>query len=95
MHHNVNHMLSIFSSYYVSMCKNSVYVCMRWVNSFIVFSVILKLMVFFFFQRNHMCISMELVTAVLGDHGQRPREDYGELISLVFFLFFELQLRGN
>ena len=24
-----------------------------------------------------MCISMELVTAVLGDHGQRPREDYG------------------
>ncbi|XP_030968694.1 tRNA ligase 1 isoform X3 [Quercus lobata] len=23
-----------------------------------------------------MCISMELVTAVLGDHGQRPREDY-------------------
>lgn len=28
-------------------------------------------------QRNRMCISMELVTAVLGDHGQRPREDYG------------------
>ncbi|KAF1897287.1 hypothetical protein Lal_00034990 [Lupinus albus] len=26
--------------------------------------------------KNHMCISMELVTAVLGDHGQRPREDY-------------------
>ncbi|EEF36032.1 hypothetical protein RCOM_1399970 [Ricinus communis] len=25
---------------------------------------------------NRMCISMELVTAVLGDHGQRPREDY-------------------
>lgn len=25
-----------------------------------------------------MCISMELVTAVLGDHGQRPQEDYGE-----------------
>lgn len=25
-----------------------------------------------------MCISMELVTAVLGDHGQRPREDYGK-----------------
>lgn len=24
-----------------------------------------------------MCISMELVTAVLGDHGQRPLEDYG------------------
>lgn len=30
-----------------------------------------------FCQRNRMCISMELVTAVLGDHGQRPREDYG------------------
>ncbi|KAK5833003.1 hypothetical protein PVK06_016812 [Gossypium arboreum] len=27
--------------------------------------------------RNRICISMELVTAVLGDHGQRPREDYG------------------
>lgn len=25
-----------------------------------------------------MCVSMELVTAVLGDHGQRPRDDYGE-----------------
>lgn len=24
-----------------------------------------------------MCISMELVTAVLGDHGQRPNEDFG------------------
>lgn len=24
-----------------------------------------------------MCISVELVTAVLGDHGQRPRDDYG------------------
>lgn len=24
-----------------------------------------------------MCISTELVTAVLGDHGQRPKEDYG------------------
>ena len=23
-----------------------------------------------------MCISMELVTAVLGDHGQHPRDDY-------------------
>ncbi|KAH6787039.1 RNAligase [Perilla frutescens var. hirtella] len=30
-----------------------------------------------FLERNHMCISMELVTAVLGDHGQRPRDDYG------------------
>ncbi|XVF04971.1 hypothetical protein REPUB_Repub05bG0129700 [Reevesia pubescens] len=29
-----------------------------------------------FIERNHMCISMELVTAVLGDHGQRPQEDY-------------------
>ncbi|KAL0533877.1 hypothetical protein IC582_028148 [Cucumis melo] len=29
-----------------------------------------------FLQSNRMCISMELVTAVLGDHGQRPREDY-------------------
>ncbi|XP_026403097.1 tRNA ligase 1-like isoform X3 [Papaver somniferum] len=29
-----------------------------------------------FLERNHMCISMELVTAVLGDHGQRPLEDY-------------------
>ncbi|KAF3455044.1 hypothetical protein FNV43_RR05492 [Rhamnella rubrinervis] len=29
-----------------------------------------------FLERNRMCISMELVTAVLGDHGQRPREDY-------------------
>ncbi|XP_047337550.1 tRNA ligase 1 [Impatiens glandulifera] len=29
-----------------------------------------------FLERNHMCISMELVTAVLGDHGQRPLDDY-------------------
>ncbi|XP_073021613.1 tRNA ligase 1-like isoform X8 [Primulina eburnea] len=29
-----------------------------------------------FLECNRMCISMELVTAVLGDHGQRPREDY-------------------
>ncbi|XP_058202693.1 tRNA ligase 1-like [Rhododendron vialii] len=29
-----------------------------------------------FLERNHMCVSMELVTAVLGDHGQRPRDDY-------------------
>ncbi|GAU14656.1 hypothetical protein TSUD_97200, partial [Trifolium subterraneum] len=29
-----------------------------------------------FLERNHMCVSMELVTAVLGDHGQRPHEDY-------------------
>lgn len=32
----------------------------------------------YIFQWNKMCISMELVTAVLGDHGQRPREDYGK-----------------
>ncbi|KAK1364852.1 putative 2',3'-cyclic-nucleotide 3'-phosphodiesterase [Heracleum sosnowskyi] len=29
-----------------------------------------------YLERKRMCISMELVTAVLGDHGQRPREDY-------------------
>ncbi|KAM1115802.1 hypothetical protein TB2_006308 [Malus domestica] len=29
-----------------------------------------------FLERNCMCISMELVTAVLGDHGQRPKEDF-------------------
>ncbi|WCJ31033.1 tRNA ligase 1 [Euphorbia peplus] len=29
-----------------------------------------------FLAKNRMSISMELVTAVLGDHGQRPREDY-------------------
>uniref|UniRef100_A0A7N1A6Z7 tRNA ligase phosphodiesterase domain-containing protein n=1 Tax=Kalanchoe fedtschenkoi TaxID=63787 RepID=A0A7N1A6Z7_KALFE len=29
-----------------------------------------------YLEKNRMCISMELVTAVLGDHGQRPREDY-------------------
>ncbi|KAL3850759.1 hypothetical protein ACJIZ3_012641 [Penstemon smallii] len=29
-----------------------------------------------FLELNRRCISMELVTAVLGDHGQRPREDY-------------------
>ncbi|KAI3893597.1 hypothetical protein MKW92_052267 [Papaver armeniacum] len=29
-----------------------------------------------FLESNRMCISMELVTAVLGDHGQRPLEDY-------------------
>ncbi|XAR59778.1 hypothetical protein NMG60_11015745 [Bertholletia excelsa] len=29
-----------------------------------------------FLEKNCMCISMELVTAVLGDHGQRPRDDY-------------------
>ena len=34
------------------------------------------------FQNNRMCISMELVTAVLGDHGQRPKEDYGKMLSI-------------
>ncbi|XP_063937149.1 tRNA ligase 1 isoform X2 [Daucus carota subsp. sativus] len=29
-----------------------------------------------YLERKRMCISMELVTAVLGDHGQRPQEDY-------------------
>ncbi|XP_078442173.1 RNAligase [Wolffia australiana] len=29
-----------------------------------------------FLEKKHMCISMELVTAVLGDHGQRPLDDY-------------------
>uniref|UniRef100_A0A5B6ZRT4 tRNA ligase phosphodiesterase domain-containing protein n=2 Tax=Davidia involucrata TaxID=16924 RepID=A0A5B6ZRT4_DAVIN len=29
-----------------------------------------------FLERNRMCISMELVTAALGDHGQRPQDDY-------------------
>lgn len=32
-----------------------------------------------------MCISMELVTAVLGDHGQRPQEDYGKILLLFWF----------
>ncbi|GMY07761.1 tRNA ligase 1-like [Fagus crenata] len=32
-----------------------------------------------FLERNYMCISMELVTAFLGDHGQCPREDYGRV----------------
>ncbi|KAG6527108.1 hypothetical protein ZIOFF_009201 [Zingiber officinale] len=30
-----------------------------------------------FLEENRICISMELVTAVLGDHGQRPIDDYG------------------
>ncbi|KAJ7543365.1 hypothetical protein O6H91_09G034600 [Diphasiastrum complanatum] len=29
-----------------------------------------------FLQKNNMCIAMELVTAVLDDHGQRPLQDY-------------------
>ncbi|KAH9622860.1 hypothetical protein KSS87_012910 [Heliosperma pusillum] len=39
-----------------------------------------------FLERSRMCISMELVTAVLGDHGQRPREDYGEIHFLYLFV---------
>lgn len=37
-----------------------------------------------YLQKNRMCISMELVTAVLGDHGQRPREDYG-IVPILFY----------
>nr|CAD1818356.1 unnamed protein product [Ananas comosus var. bracteatus] len=29
-----------------------------------------------FLEKSRICISMELVTAVLGDHGQRPKDDY-------------------
>ncbi|KAF9589671.1 hypothetical protein IFM89_026926 [Coptis chinensis] len=29
-----------------------------------------------FLEENRVCVAMELVTAVLGDHGQRPLEDY-------------------
>ncbi|KAJ3679678.1 hypothetical protein LUZ60_017689 [Juncus effusus] len=29
-----------------------------------------------FLEKNRICVSMELVTAVLGDHGQRPKDDY-------------------
>ncbi|KAJ4866805.1 RNAligase [Raphanus sativus] len=29
-----------------------------------------------FLEENRMCVSMELVTAVLGDHGQRPLDDF-------------------
>ncbi|EOY33098.1 RNAligase isoform 1 [Theobroma cacao] len=35
-----------------------------------------------FIEHNHMSISMELVTAVLGDHGQRPREDYAVITAV-------------
>ena len=28
-------------------------------------------------QDKRICVGMELVTAVLGDHGQRPLQDYG------------------
>ncbi|KAI3995207.1 hypothetical protein MKX01_032009 [Papaver californicum] len=38
-----------------------------------------------FLERNHMCISMELVTAVLGDHGQRPLEDYVVVTAITEF----------
>ncbi|MCO5571846.1 hypothetical protein L7F22_025594 [Adiantum nelumboides] len=29
-----------------------------------------------YLESSHLCVSMELVTAVLGDHGQRPKQDY-------------------
>lgn len=40
-----------------------------------------------------MCLSMELVTAVLGDHGQRPRDDYGRVFLTNFSTknFLEVQ----
>lgn len=38
-----------------------------------------------------MCVSMELVTAVLGDHGQRPRDDYGR----ASFLFLHERVIGS
>lgn len=41
-----------------------------------------------------MCISMELVTAVLGDHGQRPKEDFGKTI-LVHLSFGFVSERNN
>ncbi|XP_024191030.1 tRNA ligase 1-like [Rosa chinensis] len=45
-----------------------------------------------FLERNHMCISMELVTAVLGDHGQCPNEDFGtECFSSLLFLSCDLK----
>uniref|UniRef100_M4EUD7 Uncharacterized protein n=1 Tax=Brassica campestris TaxID=3711 RepID=M4EUD7_BRACM len=36
-------------------------------------------------KKNGMCISMELVTAVLGDHGQRPLDDYGFFVDINLF----------
>ncbi|XP_045808585.1 uncharacterized protein LOC123902828 [Trifolium pratense] len=36
--------------------------------------------------RKHMCISMKLVAAVLGDHGQRPHEDYAVVATAVTVL---------
>jgi hypothetical protein len=42
-----------------------------------------ELYYYLLFQKNHMCISMELVTAVLGDHGQRPHEDYGKILVIL------------
>ena len=35
-----------------------------------------------------MCISMELVTAVLGDHGQRPLDDYGAIHCFTHIKFY-------
>lgn len=33
---------------------------------------------------------MELVTAVLGDHGQRPKDDYGTSFPFLTFVLFHL-----
>ncbi|XP_062187077.1 tRNA ligase 1 [Phragmites australis] len=35
-----------------------------------------------FLEKNRICISMELVTAVLGDHGQRPKDDYAVITAV-------------
>ncbi|KAF0899632.1 hypothetical protein E2562_020821, partial [Oryza meyeriana var. granulata] len=35
-----------------------------------------------FLEKNHISISMELVTAVLGDHGQRPKDDYAVITAV-------------
>ncbi|XP_006657526.2 tRNA ligase 1 [Oryza brachyantha] len=35
-----------------------------------------------FLEKNRISISMELVTAVLGDHGQRPKDDYAVVTSV-------------
>ncbi|KAL5198823.1 hypothetical protein ABZP36_002335 [Zizania latifolia] len=35
-----------------------------------------------FLEKNHISVSMELVTAVLGDHGQRPKDDYAVITAV-------------
>ncbi|TVU41334.1 hypothetical protein EJB05_14841, partial [Eragrostis curvula] len=35
-----------------------------------------------FLEKNRICVSMELVTAVLGDHGQRPKDDYAVITAV-------------